>query len=109
MGDIIFGDKAERDIIKPIGDVTLTNSEGVPQADVTAAILELREFIGWLTREGLVEGGSVKDLEAVRAAVDQPGRLKALRKAMAGGARATVLAAVEGGVAALVAGLLGPG
>ena len=52
--------------------------------------------------------GTVTDPGAVVAAVQaRPGRLQAVGRAVAGGAKEAVLAAVKSGVAALVVALLG--
>jgi hypothetical protein len=112
MSDYVFGDKVGRDKYTLSGGhntVTVTNSEGVSRAEVDAAVAELRAFVAQLARDGVVAAdGSVTDPAAVVAAVEsQPGRLRALGKAVAGGAKDAVLSVVRGSVAALVVALVG--
>jgi len=112
MSDYVFGDKVGRDKYTQSGDhntVTVTNSGGVSRAELDAAVAELRAFVAQLTRDGVVAAdGSVADPGAVVAAVEsQPGRLKALGSAIAGGAKDAVLSVVRDGVAALIVALVG--
>lgn len=108
MSDFVYGNQN-----KQVGDhnnMTVTQSDGPSRAEVDAAVAELRSFVAELARNGLVAAdGSVTDPGAVVAAVEsQPGRFQALGRAIAGGAKGAVLAAVQGGVAALVTGLVRP-
>jgi hypothetical protein len=112
MSDYVFGDKVRGDQYKQSGDhniFTVANSEGVSRAELDAAIAELRTFVAQLTRDGVVAAdGSVTDPAAVVAAVEsQPGRLKALGNAIAGGAKDAVLSVVREGVASLIVALVG--
>lgn len=112
MSDYVVGDKIGRDNYTQGGKhntFTVTNSGGVSRAEVDAAVAELRAFVAQLTRDGVVAAdGSVTDPGAVVAAVkSQPGRLKALGSAIAGGAKDAVLSVVRGGVAALIVALVG--
>jgi hypothetical protein len=112
MSDYVFGDKVGRDKYAQSGDhntFTVTHTGEVSRAEVDAAIAELRGFVAQLTREGVVAAdGSVTDPAAVVAAVEsQPGRLKALGRAIAGGAKDAVLSVVRDGVAALIVALVG--
>jgi hypothetical protein len=112
MPDYVFGDKIGRDKYTLSGNhntVTVTNSDGVSRADLNAAITELHTFVAQLTRDGIVAAdGSVTNPGAVVAAVEsQPGQLKALGSAIAGGAKDAVLSVVQGGVAALIVALVG--
>lgn len=79
------------------------------RAELDAAVAELRAFVAQLTHDGVVAAdGSVTNPGAVVAAVEsQPGRLKALGSAIAGGAKDAVLSVVQGGVAALIVALVG--
>lgn len=115
-GDKVHGDKVGRDKIVQKGrDNTLhvNSGDGPSGNEFTAAVAELRAFVGRLTAAGYVaEDGSVTDPAAVVAAVqkeqqDENGGLRALVKAVAGGAKDAVLGAVKDGVAALVVALLG--
>lgn len=111
-GDVVHGDKVGRDQYKA-GDnahITVSNQEGPSRAEIDAAIVELRSFVDELAARGLVGlDGSVTDPGAVVAAVQsQPSRLRALGRAVSGGARDAVLSAVQGGVAALVTALVRP-
>lgn len=112
MSDFVYGDKVGRDQYKQVGDrnvQSVRHSEGVSRAELDAAVAELRSFVAELTRAGLVApDGSVTDPGAVVAAVNShPGRFQALGSAIAGGAKDAVLSIVQGGVAALVAALVG--
>src|SRR5262245_13738309 len=112
MSDYVFGDKVGRDQYKQDGDhniFTVTNSGEVSRAELDAAIAELRTFVAELTRDGVVAAdGSVTDPAAVVAAVEsQPARLKALAKAIAGGAKDAVLSVVREGVASVIVALVG--
>jgi hypothetical protein len=112
MSDYVYGDKIGRDKYTQSGDhniVTVTNSDGVSRAELDAAVTELRAFIAQLTRDGVVAAdGSVTDPGAVVAAVEsRPGRLKALGRAIASGAKDAVLSVVQSGVAALIVALVG--
>jgi hypothetical protein len=112
MSDYVFGDKVGRDKYQQVGDhntFTTTNLGEVSRAEVDAAIAELRTFIAQLGRDGLVAAdGSVTDPAKVVAAVEShPGRLKALGKAIAGGAKGAVLSVVRDSVAALIVALVG--
>ncbi|WP_066360995.1 hypothetical protein [Herbidospora mongoliensis] len=108
MGDYIGGDKVGRD--KYVGGsgavFHVTNNEG--QVDVGAAVAELRSLIAQLGRDGAIApDGSLIDPGAVVAAVqEQPGRLRALATAVAGGAKDAVLSIVQGGVASLIVALV---
>jgi hypothetical protein len=116
-GDIVVGDKIGGDKIG--GDMhmqsghhntfTVTASAGPSPAELDAAVAELRAFIAQLVRDGAVApDGSVTNPGAVVAAVEaRPAKLAALGKAITDGAKDTVLAAVRGGVAALVVALVG--
>jgi hypothetical protein len=111
MSDFVFGDKVGRDQFKA-GDhskFTVTTSDGVSRGELDAAVVELRAFIAQLTRDGVITAdGSVADPGAVVAAVEsQPGRLKALASAVAGGAKDAVLSIVRDSVAALIVALVG--
>jgi hypothetical protein len=112
MSDYVFGDKVGRDKNTQSGDhntLTVTNMGEVSRAEVDAAIAELRTFIAQLRRDGLVTAdGSVTDPAAVVTAVkSHPGRLKALAKAIAGGAKDAVMSVVRDGVATLIVALVG--
>ena|SRR5215468_7296399 len=112
MPDYIFGDKVGRDKYTQTGNhntFTVTNSAEVSRAELDAAVAELRAFLAQLTRDGvLAADGSVTDPGAVVAAVEsQPGRLQALGRAIAGGAKDAVLSVVRDGVAALIVALVG--
>jgi hypothetical protein len=122
MSDYVFGDKVGGDKVgrdKIGGDVhrqsgshntfTVNKAESLSRAELDAAVAELRDFVAQLTRAGAVgTDGSVTDPAAVVAAVEsQPGRLKALGRALAGGAKDAILQVVRGGVAALVVALVG--
>ncbi|MDF5756046.1 hypothetical protein [Spongiactinospora sp. TRM90649] len=111
MPDYVFGDKVGRDKYTQSGNnntFTVNNSEGVSRADLDAAVAELRAFVTRLTRDGVVApDGTITDPGAVVAAVEaEPGRLRALGTAVAGGAKDAVLAVVREGVAALVVALV---
>ncbi|WP_143041407.1 hypothetical protein [Streptomyces indicus] len=86
----------------------MTNQEAVSGAEINAAIAELRAFLSELADRGAITAdGSVTDPGAVVTAVQaEPGRLRALTRAVAGGAREAVLSAVQGGVAAMVTALV---
>ena len=88
---------------------TVNNSDGVSRAELDTAVAELRAFVAQLTRDGAVAAdGTVTDPAAVVAAVEsQPGRLRALGDAIAGGAKDAVLSLVQGGVATLIVALVG--
>ncbi|TKK86837.1 hypothetical protein FDA94_20475 [Herbidospora galbida] len=105
MGDTYYG----RDTfnVRDQGNVTV-NNRGDDRVDVAAAVAELRALIAELGREGAVApDGSVADPGAVVAAVqEQPGRLRALGAAVAGGAKDAVLSIVQGGVASLIVALV---
>ncbi|SDL01786.1 hypothetical protein SAMN05421806_11687 [Streptomyces indicus] len=110
QGDVVHGDKVGRDQYRP-GDharITVTNQEAVSGAEINAAIAELRAFLSELADRGAITAdGSVTDPGAVVTAVQaEPGRLRALTRAVAGGAREAVLSAVQGGVAAMVTALV---
>jgi hypothetical protein len=112
MSDYVFGDKVARDKNTQIGDhntFTVTNLGEVSRADVDAAIAELRTFIAQLRRDGLVAAdGSVTDPAKVVTAIEShPSRLKALGKAIAGGAKDAVLSVVRDSVATLIVALVG--
>jgi hypothetical protein len=111
MSEYVFGDKVGRDQYKQSGDhnTFTVNSDRVSRAQLDAAVAELRAFVAELTRDGVVAAdGSVTDPGAVVAAVEsQPGRLKALGSAIAGGAKDAVLSMVRDGVAALIVALVG--
>lgn len=112
MPDHVYGDNVGGDKYVQGGShntFTVNKSGGVPRSEVDAAVAELRAFIAQLTRDGAVAAdGSVTDPGAVVAAVEsQPGRLQALGRAIAGGAKDAVLSAVQSGVAALIAALVG--
>lgn len=111
MSDYVFGDKVGRDKYSQTGDhntFTVTNLGEVSRAEVDA-IAELRTFITQLRRDGLVAAdGSVTDPAKVVAAVEShPGRLKALGKAIAGGAKDAILSVVRDSVATLIVALVG--
>jgi hypothetical protein len=108
MSDFVYGNQ-----YKQVGDHNqqkVTHSDGLSRAELDAAVAELRTFVAELMRDGLVApDGSVTDPGAVVDAVNsRPGRFRALTRALAGGARDAVLSAVQGGVAALVTGLVRP-
>ncbi|MCF3135068.1 hypothetical protein [Streptomyces olivochromogenes] len=112
MSDYVYGDKIGRDKNVQNGsnnNFTVNNSQGLSAPELDAAISELRSFVAQLTRDGVVAAdGSVTDPGAVVAAVQsQPGRLQAVGRAVAGGAEQALLSAVQGGVAALIAALVG--
>ena len=118
MSDYVYGDKFGGDKIGRDKNVQtggsgntfrVDNSPGVSPAELDAAVGELRAFVAQLTREGVVAAdGSVTDAGAVVTAVrTRPERLRALARAVAGGASDAVLAAVQGGVATLVTALIG--
>ncbi len=118
MSDYVYGDKFDGDKIGRDKNVQtggsgstfrIDNSPGVTPAELDAAVGELRAFVSRLTREGVVAAdGSVTDAGAVVTAVrSRPEHLRALGRAVAGGASDAVLAAVQGGVAALVTALVG--
>lgn len=112
MSDYVYGDKIGRDKNIQNGsnnNFTVNNSHGLPPAELDAAIGELRSFVAQLTRDGVVAAdGTVTDPGAVVAAVQsQPGRLQAVGLAVANGAKDALLSAVQGGVAALIAALVG--
>ena len=90
-------------------DNTLNVTQNRGSADVDAAVRELRAFIAELARHGLVaQDGSVTDPDAVVRAVEaNPGRLRALGAAIAGGAKDAVLRVMQGGVATLIVALVG--
>lgn len=107
MSDYVSGDQYKQTGAHSV--FTVNNSAGLSRPEVDAAIAELRAFVTQLTREGAVAAdGTVTDPGAVVAAVEsRSGRLKALGRAIAGGARDAVLSAVQSGVATLVVALLG--
>ncbi|NGO11947.1 hypothetical protein G5C60_31175 [Streptomyces sp. HC44] len=115
-GDKVGGDKIGRDQVRGNqynqsgrhNSFVVNDSNGVSRAEVDAAVSELRAFVAELTREGVVGAdGSVTDPGAVVAAVNsRAGRLQALGRAVAGGAKDAVLSVVQGGVAALIVGLV---
>jgi hypothetical protein len=114
MPDFVYGDVVSGGVQnKQTGGnntmFTVNNSGGVSPGELEAAVTELRDFIARLTREGAVAAdGTVTDPAAVVAAVEsQPGRLRALGSAIAGGAKEAVLTAVQTGVATLIVALLG--
>ncbi|MEU5433229.1 hypothetical protein AB0G73_07610 [Streptomyces sp. NPDC020719] len=118
MSDYVFGDKFGGDKIGRDKNVQtggsgntwrIDNSQGVSPAELDAAVDELQAFVAQLIREGVVAAdGSVTDPGAVVTAVrSRPGRLRAVSRAVVGGATEAVLAGVRGGVAALVAALVG--
>ena len=112
MSDSVYGDKVHTQY-KQVGDNNvqhITHSEGFSRTDLNAAIEELRSFVVALHRAGLVSpDGTVVDPGAVVTAVQShPNRLQALGRAVTAGAKDAVLAVVQGGVAALVAGLVPP-
>ncbi|MFE0514391.1 hypothetical protein [Streptomyces sp. NPDC058964] len=110
MSDYVRGDKVTGTQYKQVGDhnVQAVNGAGLSRAELDAAVEELRSFIVDLHSAGMVSpDGTVVDPGAVVAAVHlQPRRLQALGRAVAAGAKEAVLAVVQGGVAALVAGLV---
>jgi hypothetical protein len=111
-GDKIGGDKITGDVYRQSGShnrFTVNRSDGVSRGELDAAVSELRAFVAELARTGAVgSDGSVTDPAAVVAAVEaQPGRLRALGRALAGGAKDAILQVVRGGVAALVVALVG--
>jgi hypothetical protein len=107
MADNVYGNQYKQTGANSV--FTVNNSAGMSGADVDAAVAELRAFITHLTRSGVVgPDGTVTDPTAVVTAVESnKGRLGALGKAVVGGAKDAVLAAVKGGVATLVVALLG--
>ncbi|GHG94331.1 hypothetical protein [Streptomyces lanatus] len=112
MSDYVHGDKVTGTQYKQVGDHNVQyNGEGLSRAELDAAVEELRSFIADLRSAGMVSpDGTVVDPGAVVAAVQsQPGRLRALGRAVSAGAKDAVLTAVQGGVAALVAGLVAQG
>lgn len=111
MSDFVYGDKVGGAQYKQVGDhnvQSVTHGTGLSRAELDAAVEELRSFVIELHRAGLVSAdGTVLDPGAVVTAVQsQPGRLQALARAVTAGAKDAVLAVVQGGVAALVAGLV---
>lgn len=111
MSDHVFGDKVGGNQYKQTGDhntFTVNNSADVSRQELDAAVSELHAFIAQLARDGAVGAdGTVTDPGAVVAAVEsQPGRLRALGRAIAGGAKDAVLSVVKDGVAALIVALV---
>jgi hypothetical protein len=111
MSDMIFGDKVTGGVQnKQVGDRNVMNnySGGVSGAELDAAVAELRALIAQLTRDGAIDAdGGIKDAGAVVAAVEsQPGRLRALGAAVAGGAKDAVLSVVRDGVAQFIVALV---
>jgi hypothetical protein len=89
---------------------TMSAGGGQPDgAALAAAVTELRDFIAALQRAGAVsaDGTVTEPASVVQAVEEHRGRLSALAAAVGGGAKEAVLKAVQGGVAALVVGLLG--
>ncbi len=109
MGDTVHGSQYKQTGSR--SEMTVHNSAGTTSADVDAAITELRAFIEHLTRTGAVgPEGQVNDPAAVVAEVEtNRSRLSALGKAVLGGAKDAVLAAVQDGVGLLIVALLGRG
>ncbi|GIH21772.1 hypothetical protein Aph01nite_00820 [Acrocarpospora phusangensis] len=113
MPDYVYGTSVGRDSYVQHGSgsiITVNNSgEGASRAEIDAAVAELRAFITTLTRTGAVTpDGTVTDPAAVVAAVEsEPGRLRALGTAIAGGAKEAILTAVQTGVATLIVALVG--
>lgn len=112
MPEYIGGDMVGRDKITQRGrgnSLTVNNSGGVSQAEIDAAADELRAFIAQLRRDGIVsaDGGVTDPVAVVGRVQSQPGRLKALSRAIAGGAKDAVLSLVKDGVADLVVALVG--
>lgn len=108
-GDIVIGDQ-----YKQTGRNTtmvVNRTEGISQAELDAAVAELRSLVNRLKSEGFVgPDGSVADPGAVVDAVKtRAGGLAALGKAVKGGAEEALTAAVKGGVAQLVVALLAGG
>lgn len=108
MGDNVYGNQYKQTGANSAFTVN-NNAAPVSGADVDAAVAELRAFIAYLARSGAVGAdGTVTDPTAVVTAVESnKGRLAALGRAVLGGAKDAVLAAVKGGVATLVVTLLG--
>ncbi|WP_219464496.1 hypothetical protein [Nonomuraea rhizosphaerae] len=116
MADHVFGDKISGGVQYKQqsgrdSNMTINNGAELTRADLDAAVSELHAFVAQLTRDGAVSAdGAVTDPGAVVAAVQsQPGRLKALGRAVAGGAKDAVLSVVQNGVAALIVALVGRG
>jgi hypothetical protein len=112
MSEYVYGDKVAGDQFKQTGShstFTVNKSAGVSRPELDAAVAELRAFIAQLARSGAVApDGSVTDPGAVVAAVEsQPGRLRGLGSALAGGAKDAILSTVRDGVAALIVALVG--
>jgi hypothetical protein len=112
MSDTVFGDKVTGGVQnKQIGDHNVMNnySGEVSGADLDAAVAELRGLIAQLTRDGVIDAdGVVRDHGALVAAFEsQPGRLRALGAAIAGGAKEAVLSVVKDGVAQFIVALVG--
>jgi hypothetical protein len=112
MSDFIIGDKVGHDKISVSGHhnaLNISNPPDVRPADLDAAIAELRSLIAQLSHDGVVDAdGTITDPGAVIAAVEtQPGRFKALGKAITGGAKDAILSVVQGSVAEWIVALLG--
>ncbi|WP_214107756.1 hypothetical protein [Acrocarpospora catenulata] len=107
MSDIVYGEQYKQ--TGASSNMVINRSGGVNRAELDAAVTELRAFVAQLTRDGAVTAdGGIADPGAVVAAVEaQPGRLKALGAAIAGGAKDAVLSIVQGGVAAMIVALVG--
>jgi hypothetical protein len=112
VSDHVRGDKIGRDQYRQSGrdnKMTVNNTREPSTTEIQAAAAELRTFIAQLSAKGMVApDGSVTDPAGVVEAVQsQPGRLRALAAAIAGGAKDAVLDLVKDGVATLIAGLVG--
>jgi hypothetical protein len=112
MAEYVHGDVVGGNQYKQTGansTFTVNNSTGVSRGELDAAVAELQSFIAQLTRDGAVAAdGTVTDPGAVVAAVEsEPSRLRALGRAIGGGAKEAVLSAVQSGVAALIVALVG--
>jgi hypothetical protein len=112
MPDYVGGDSVGRDSYKQTGShnkMTITNQAEVSSAEIDAAASELRAFIAELYDRGMIgsDGSVIDPAGVVEAVQSEPGRLRALATAIAGGARDAVLELVKGGVADLVIALVG--
>lgn len=112
MSNYCGGDHVGRDKFEQHGHdnrIEVTNYGAVSQADIDAALTELRDFVAELKKTGAVtEEGAVTDPGAVVNAVNTGrGRLQALTRAIADGAKDAITSTISDGVSALIVALIG--
>ena len=115
MGDRVYGDKVGGNVfhgnISTSGagaSINISGSQTLSGHDVDEAIAELRVMIAELMRAGVVApDGSVTRPDALIDTVkSNPSKLRALAKAVAGGAKDAILSVVKDGVAKLIIALI---